>query len=225
MSTFRLGQIEEAVLLTLGAEGERVKEVRFRLRRLLAADRGFGRRPRAKAEVESYAFYGDRPLGTGIDVLFTAYEAFALLAAIKLLEHGFPPLMVVRLLRQIRRQLEGAHGRCLQKDPKILFNEEVLNRPAPAGTIAFSATTPVILVVARLRDAADVDHVGIAAAAVCESNEEFGQFTRAHNFPGQIFSIFELTRLIHVLAEHLLRVRVRKRGRRPQQTDNSDSDA
>ena len=141
MSTWRLGQIQEAILLTLGAKGGRAKEVKFRLRRLLAADRGLGRRPRSNKEVErSYVFYDDNPPGTGTDVGFTDYQAFALLAAIMLLEHGFPQMTVVHLLRRIRHQLEPAHSRCLEMDPKILFNEEELRRLARPGMIAFGAT-------------------------------------------------------------------------------------
>ena len=37
--------------------------------------------------------------------MFSAYEAFALLAAVILLEHGLPQARVVRVMRLVRRHI------------------------------------------------------------------------------------------------------------------------
>ena len=40
--------------------------------------------------------------------MFSDYEAFALLAGLMTLEHGMPQAVVVRVLRQVRSDLERA---------------------------------------------------------------------------------------------------------------------
>ena len=75
-----------------------------------------------------------------------------MLAAVILLEHGLTQKTVVTLMRRVRRQLESAHTECLKKDPDVLFDEEELRRQARPGMMAFSATEPVILIAAGLRD-------------------------------------------------------------------------
>ena len=77
MAKHKSNQVREAIFRTLGAEGERAQEITFRLRRLYAADRRLGRRPRSRDEAEHhYAFFSDAPPGTGADILFNDYEAF-----------------------------------------------------------------------------------------------------------------------------------------------------
>ena len=51
------------------------------------------------------------------------------------------------------------------------------------------------------------------AAAVCQSREELGQFTREHVGVGKGYSIFEFTPWIHALAANLSQASARKRGR------------
>jgi len=214
MLSYRLGQVEDAIFRTLGAQNARAREVKFRLKRLLAADRSIGRRSRTHSELERrFAFFADAPPGRGVDIKFTHYEAFALLAAVILLEHGLPQKTVVTLMRRVRRQLESAHAECLKKDPNVLFDEERLRQQARPGMIAFSATEPVVLVAAGLRDAVGYDREQIAAAA-CQSSEEIVVFVRQHGGLGRGYSIFEFTPQIHALAANLSQAPPRKRGRR-----------
>jgi hypothetical protein len=213
MSTFRLGQVEEAIRRSVGAENVRARAVKYRLKHLLAADRSLGRRPRSRSEADrQYAFFGDDPPGRGIDIKFSHYEAFALLAAVMLLEHGLPQTTVVTLMRRVRRPLESAHAQCLKKDPKVLFDEGKLRQQARPGMIAFSATEPVVLIAAGLRDPV-ANRQEQTAAAVCQSPVELGQFTREHGGVGKGYSIFEFTPQIHALAANLSQARARKRGR------------
>ena len=210
---YRLGQVEDAIFRTLSAENARAREVKFRLKRLLAADRTLGRRPRSNLEAKrQYAFFGNDPPGKGVDIKFSPYEAFALLAAVMLLEHGLPQRTVVSLMRRVRQRLESAHAQCLEKDPEVLFDEETLRQQARPGMIAFSATEPVILIAAGLRDAIG-DKQEQIATAVCQSLVELGQFTREHGGLGKSYSIFEFTPQIHALAANLSQAPPRKRGR------------
>jgi hypothetical protein len=212
MSQYRSNQVRGAIFVTLGAEGERAKEIAFRLRRLYAADRSLGRRPRSRNEFEHrYAFFSDAPPGTGADILFTDYEAFASLAAVMLLEHGLPQATVIRLLRRLRPELERIHRENLAKDPDELFNEEALLGQARPGMIAFESTEPVILAFARLTGSSvdDEDH----GPAVCLDPRELVRFMRTQPL-GTGFSIFEFSRLVHELAHNLLHTKAVSRGRR-----------
>jgi hypothetical protein len=79
---YKRNQVEEAVVRTLGAEGARVDELKLKMKRLLVTDRRLGRGKRADDKADHrYAFYSQRPQGSGVEVMFTGYEAFALLAA------------------------------------------------------------------------------------------------------------------------------------------------
>jgi len=211
MSQHKSNQVREAIFWTLGAEGERAREITLRLRRLYAADRGLGRRPRSHDQAEHhYAFFSDAPPGTGADILFTDYEAFASLAALMLLEHGLPQETVIRLLRRLRPQLESIHKENLTKDPRQLFDEKALWEQAKPGMIAFESTDPVILAFARLTGSVDEDDHG---PSVCVDPNELVRFMRTHS-RGTGISVFDFSRLVHALANNLLRATAIKRGRR-----------
>jgi hypothetical protein len=210
MRGFKANQVQQAIFWTLGAEGERAGEIKFRLKRLFAADRSLGRRPRSNTQADRhYAFFSDDPPGTGSDILFTEYEAFASLAAIVLLEHGLPQAVVVRLLRQVRPQLEPIHAENLKKHPSRLFDEKALLAQAKPGMIAFESTEPVILAFARLTGSSMDD----VRSVVCVNHLELSYFMKQHSLPGVGISIFDFSRLTHKLADNLLRSPALKRGR------------
>ena len=85
-----------------------------------------------------------------------------MLAAVRLLKHGIPQTTVVTLMRSVRQQLESAHAQCLRKDPNVLFDEKRLRQQARPGTIAFSATEPIILVAAIAPYASQGDLIELA---------------------------------------------------------------
>ena len=212
MGKYKSNQVREAVFWTLGAQGERAREITLRLRRLYAADRGLGRRPRSHAQAERhYAFFSDAPPGAGADILFTDYEAFASLAAVLLLEHGLPQVTVIRLLRRLRPQLESIHKENLTKDPRQLFDEKALLAQPKPGMIAFDSTEPVILAFARLTGSSvnEEDH----GPSACVDPIELVRFMRMHP-PGTGISVFDFSRLVHELANNLLHANPIKRGRR-----------
>ena len=104
---FKRNQIEEAIIQTLRVldRQARADELTLRLRRLLATDRSRGAeaKPDEEEEPSRYAFYSQEPQGSGTEIMFTGYEAFALLTAIILLEHGLPQSTVIRVMRRARR--------------------------------------------------------------------------------------------------------------------------
>jgi hypothetical protein len=146
----------------------RVKEVRFRIKRLLAADRRREADPSwGEAENRHYAFFDQEPPGSGNEVMFSGYDAFALLAAVILLEHGLPQSTVVGVIRDVRRPFAAAHADILKKDPARLFDAAAIVAQAKPGMIAVNNTDPVFLVFVRLTASSVAGLHGGSAIGVC----------------------------------------------------------
>ena len=81
MNQFKRNQVEEAISRVLSEIGLKPSsDLQTRLKRLLNLDRTLGRKPRDPDPASSYyAFYSDEAPGKGTEVLFSDYEAFALL--------------------------------------------------------------------------------------------------------------------------------------------------
>jgi hypothetical protein len=100
---YKRNQVEEAIFRTLGARNARIDALKFRLKRLLVTDRRLVRDPDSDEQGDQhYAFYSRDPPGSGTEVMFSPYEAFALLAAVMLLEHGLPQASVVKVMRRVQ---------------------------------------------------------------------------------------------------------------------------
>jgi hypothetical protein len=190
-------------------------ELKFHLKRLLATDRRLGGDERSDIEEDRhYAFYSQEPPGSGTEVLFSAYEAFALLAAIMLLEHGLPQASVVRVMRQVRKKFEAIHAQILNKDPSTLFAQKAILAQAKPGMIATDNTDPVFLVFVRLTASSVGDQrKDGTAVAVCRGPAELDSFIRRHSVPGMGATFFEFVSLMHALAANLSQTRPVKRGR------------
>jgi hypothetical protein len=214
MQGYKRNQVERAIFRTLGAQDARVDELRFRLKRLLAADRQLGINGRSGDEEQyHYAFYTGKPPGSGVEVMFSAYEAFALLTAIKLLEHGLPQATAVRVMRRIRTQFEAAHAETLKKDPASLFDQDSVRAQAKPGMFAIDNTDPVFLVIIRLTGSSVDLRQSSPPVAVCRSLGELSAFWKKYSVPGTGMAFFEFARLMHTLADNLSQTRPIKRGR------------
>ncbi len=146
---YKRNQVEQAICQTFRAEGARADELKLRLKRLLVTDRRLVRRKGAgKRAGRGYAFYSQDAPGSGTEVMFTGYEAFALLAGLMMLEHGMPQADVVGVLRQVRSDLERAHRETLRKD-QASFDQEAVRRMAKPGMIATDNTAPVFMALVR----------------------------------------------------------------------------
>jgi hypothetical protein len=214
MARFKRNQVEEAIFRTLGAQGERVDELRFRIKRLLVTDRNSGCDVHSEEEVDRhYAFFSQEPPGSGTEVKFSGYEAFALLAATMLLEHGLPQAAAVKVMRQVRARLEAAHAHTLKKDSATLFDEQAILSQAKPGMIAVDNTDPIFLAFVRLTDSSVGDQKGGGVVEVCRGHEGLGTFFKKHSKPGTGVTFFEFVSLIHGLWGNLLQIRPAKRGR------------
>jgi hypothetical protein len=211
---YKRNQIEEAIFRTFGAREERRNELKFRIKRLLVTDRRLGRNVKsAKEEDQHYAFFGQEPPGSGNEVMFTAYQAFALLAAVILLEHGLPQASVVRVMRRVRRQFAAAHADIMRKDPRTLFDQAAILAQAGPGMIATNNTDPVFLVFVRLTASSVEEQNGSSAVAVCRGLNKLQAFIKRHSVPGTGATFFEFVSLMHMLAAHLSQTSPAKRGR------------
>jgi hypothetical protein len=208
---YKRNQVEEALVRTLGAGGARVDELKLKMKRLLVTDRRLGRGKRSDDKGHNrYAFYSQRPQGSGVEVMFSGYEAFALLAALIVLEHGIPQAKVVSILREIRPDFEVAHRDTLQKDPKELFDLQLVRSMAHAGLLAVDNTAPVFLAFVNL----DIGKGRMRAfIAVCRGLDGLGNFLKEHSVPGSGATHFEFARLMLTLANILSQTRPIKRGR------------
>lgn len=209
---FKRNQVEEAICRTFGAKNARGRELKLRIKRLLVTDRRLARPKNArKGPAASHAFYSQEGPGSGVEVMFTGYEAFALLAGLILLEHGIPQATVVDVLRQVRSDLETAHRDTLRKDPGVLFDKIAVQAMAKPGLIATDNAHPIFLVFVKL-SGSTVDKVH-AVITVCRGHEELNAFVQKHSVPGLGATFFEFVTLMHRLATNLSKTRPIKRGR------------
>jgi len=211
---FKRNQVEEAIFRTFGAREERRSELKFRIKRLLVTDRHLGRNVKsANEDDQHYAFFGQEPPGSGHEVMFTGYQAFALLAAVILLEHGLPQTSVVRVMRRVRRHFEAAHRNIMRKDPRTLFDRDAVLKKASPGMIAINNTDPVFLVFVRLTASSVDEQNGRGAVAICRGPDQLQAFIKRHSIPGAGATFFEFASLMHELAAHLSQTFPVKRGR------------
>jgi hypothetical protein len=213
MERFKRNQVEDAICSALGVTDERAMELKLRLKRLLVTDRRLARTKRAKQiGAGRFAFYSQAAPGSGFEVMFTRYEAFAVLAGLILLEHGIPQATVVDILRQVRGDLETAHHDTLKKDPRALFDVKAIQAMAKPGMIATDNTDPIFLVFVKL-SGSTVNQVH-AAVTVRRGHDALNVFLQKHSTPSLGATFFEFTRLMHRLATNLSKTRPSKRGRR-----------
>ena len=87
--------------------------MRTRIKRLLELDRFIGRKRTKNAEEANFAFFSEEAPGTGADISFSEYDAFALLNGLRIMGHGWPQGFAVAIMRRVRPALEREHARIL----------------------------------------------------------------------------------------------------------------
>jgi hypothetical protein len=213
MRELKRNQIEEAISRVLEPQAPKPSTViRTRVKRLLDIDRELGRGGNDK-ERESYAFYRVEPPGSGVEVWFSAYEAFALLVGLLLMGHGWPQSFAVDVLRHVRREMEREHKRVLQLDRKWLFDAEAIRKEARAGDMAVSNRDPVFLIVVPHSSGVVEQQQAPEACAVRRGVSEAFKFVREAARRGTPFTLFELTTLAHQFSDALAKTTPRQRGR------------
>jgi hypothetical protein len=206
MESFKRNQIEEAISWV--DTGSRVKptvEMRTRLKRLLDADRNLGRNARSNdPEKANYAFYSEDAPGKGSEVLFSEYEAFALMTALHILQHNWPQGFAVSVMRRIRPELEKEHRRFINQEPTPPKDEHT----ARAGELAFGNGDPLFLLI--VTDTTAPDKGRDPVVRICSQADAFKLIMKK---PGLASSWMELKTSARQLREQLSKTLPRKRGR------------
>jgi hypothetical protein len=212
MSAYKRNQVEEAIATVLERTGEPSTELRTRVKRLLDSDRAAGRNARATdPERANYAFYSADSPGSGVEIWFSAYEAFALITGLALLRHGWPQGFVVSLMRRVRPTLEKEHGRILKQDPKQLFDFDAIRRTAKAGDMAFNNTDPVLLTIVSKFGVERGQETEPYHFALCRGPAETIEVL--NGVSGGTSTMFEIVGIAHHLARALGVTEPQPRGR------------
>lgn len=113
---FKRNQLEDAIAMLVEPKARSASApLRTRIKRLFETDRALGRSPRsADPALSRYAFFSEEPPGRGAEVQFSAYEAFATLIALYLMQHGWTQNIAVWIMRQARDELEAQYARILE---------------------------------------------------------------------------------------------------------------
>src|SRR5262245_61960871 len=148
--SYKRNQIEEAIARIFDPNCRTPSsELRTRIKRLLELDRSKGRKVRSKdPEKGNFAFFSDEAPGTGVDISFSEYEAFALINGLRIMNHRWPQGFAVSIMRRVRRDLEREHARILRQDPNKLFDWEVIRAKGEEGKMLADNTDPVYLALA-----------------------------------------------------------------------------
>ena len=210
--SYKRNQIEEAITRIVVPNCEEPpSELRTRIKRLLDLDRSIGRKPRSKdAEEANFVFFSEEAPGTGADIMFTEYNAFALLNGLRIMAHGWPQSFAVSIMRRVRRDLEREHARILRQDPGKLFDWEAIRARARPGDIAVDNTDPVFLTIASKAQRGP-DGQTAPLSAVCHGWAKVCEFSRDVGAPSVTF--FEVVTLAHRLHHELMKAEPRRRGR------------
>ena len=211
--SYKRNQIEDAIARIFDPNCKKPpSELRTRIKRLLNLDRSIGRKPRSKdPEEANFGFFGEEAPGTGADVLFSEYEAFALLNGLIILNHRWPQSFAVSIMRRVRSDLEREHARILRQDPKKLFDQQAMIAGARPGDIAVTNTDPVFLTLASKAQHPPDRGETAPLSAVCRGMEKVGEFSRYVGASSVM--MFELVTLAHVLHAELMKTKPRRRGR------------
>ena len=213
MPTFKRNQVEEAISRAIDPAAEKPStDLLNGLKRLLDTDRSLGRSAKSvDPEKATYAFFSQDAAGSGIEVRFQEYEAFALLIGWRFLEHGFPQQKAVLALRHMRHLLEQEHARIIQLDPKALFDQQRIRAAARPGQLYLNNTAPVFLVICSSEeDSAKTDERSIKSVSICRNEADLMQLIKSHF---GLNTIFELVGTSHLLHDRLLRTPPSQRGR------------
>src|SRR5262245_60598473 len=208
--SYKRNQIEEAIARIFDPNSQKPpSELRTRIKRLLELDRSIGRKVRSKHPEEAhFAFFSEEAPGTGADILFSEYEAFALLNGLRIMNHGWPQSVAVSIMRRVRVDLEREHARILQQDPDKLFDGELI-REAHPGDIAVDNTDPVFLTVAST--ALRSPDTSVLLSDVCRGSHNVSDFSR--DVGASSVTVFEVATLAHTLHSELIKTAPRRRGR------------
>ena len=211
--SYKRNQIEEAIARISVSNYEKPpSELRTRIKRLLDLDRSMGRKLRSKDPEEgNFGFFSEEAPGTGADISFSEYDAFALLNGLRIMGHGWPHSFAVAIMRRIRPTLEREHALILKQEPEELFDQQAIRAGARPGNIYVDNTDPVFLVLASKAHRVAGEPRSAPLAAVCRGRDRVSELSR--DVGASSVTMFEVVTLAHRLHQELMKTAPRRRGR------------
>jgi hypothetical protein len=206
MSHYKRNQVEEAISRTIGEKSAKPSSgLRTRLKRLLDLDRSLKGARSEGSGGANYAFYSSDAPGKGGEVLFSNYDAFALLTGLRMLNHGWPQNFVVTTLRSIRTELKARHSSALKMRSNMSTSE-----PRAGDLAGANPASPFLLIVSDDRTASPPNDQGPYAMIFANQEDAFRFQMQA---VGRSCSWFELEAAAKALKANLARALPRSRGR------------
>jgi hypothetical protein len=213
---YKRNQVETAISSVLEVGPNQPSSgLKTRVKRLLDTDRALGcNRHSNVLERKNFAFFRDAAPGSGFEVRFSAYDAFALLLGLQLMMHNWPQRFAVSVLRRARLPLETEYERILKLDPKILFDRKAIERNLRPGSAVFNTTAPAVLAICSYHQISREQEEAPYSCSV-HSNLELAAswISKTTKGVGGGASMFELTVVAHHLARALERTKPQPRGR------------
>jgi hypothetical protein len=215
MERYKRNQVAEAISSLLAPKARKPPtEVTTRLKRLLDTDRSFGRAVRSSDPRKAhYAFFSADAPGTGVEVWFTPYEAFALLQGLLLMHHGWTQGFAVSVMRDVRPKLEAQYARILTLEPDKIFDPDAIHARARQGDMAFNTTQPLLLVIVPQPGLSAGTQAAPVACGIFESVEQASEFAQKQSGGRGGWTLFELVKTAHTFASRLEQTEPRRRGR------------
>jgi hypothetical protein len=212
---YKRNQIEAAISTVYERSAKPSSGLRTRIKRLLDTDRTLGCSPRANdKEMQHYAFFRHAAPGSGFEVQFSAYDAFALLLGLQLMMHNWPQRFVVSVLRRAKTQLEKEFERILTLDPRILFDQKAIRKTWRAGSPAFDTLEPAVLTIVSHHGVSRDQEQGPYSCSVhSDLNSATDWISQTIKGVGGGSSMFELTVVAHAVSQALAHTHPLPRGR------------
>ena len=202
-------QVEDAICRSHGARGTARRQLLVRAKRLLDIDRTM----RPNRVGGRYAFFSERKPGTGQEVLFSEYEAFALYAALILAAHGVPHADLVQIFRHLRAELEAQHRAILSRplDPGLDLGQAVRTKKA----VVIEDPLFIALTQADAKPVPFSTKSGLTAE-ILFGNEGWLNFLESNK--GQSITTLELAMIAQLLHTTLRETEPRRKGRPQKKT-------
>jgi hypothetical protein len=216
MQAFKRNQVEEAISRIVEPGSLKPSAgLRTRIKRLLETDRSLDQKSGLGTnERREFAFFSGESPGSGTEVWFSGYEAFAVLIGLLLMAHGWPQSFAVTVLRQVRPEMEREHSMTLSQDPKWLFDREGIRRKAQEGDFAVDNQDPVLLTIVSQPGGSSSDQAGPIACRAKRGFAEALRFARDVQAESRgAVTFFDVVGLAHRLSGARAQTRPRNRGR------------
>jgi hypothetical protein len=216
ISMYKRNQVEMAISAVLEqGVNQPGLGLRTRVKRLLDTDRALGCNRRSNVlENVNFAFFREAAPGSGFEVSFSAYDAFALLVGLQLMMHNWPQRFAVSVLRRVRLPLEKEYERILKLDPEILFDQKAIERSRVSGSAAFDTTAPAVLAIcSHYQISREQEQAPYSCSVHSSLDSATNWISGTTKGVGGGASMFELTVVAHHLARALERTKPQPRGR------------